>query len=42
MTVVPVQGPGSMQARLDVVLRQVEGPYVAILPSGSPIEEMSG
>jgi glycosyltransferase involved in cell wall biosynthesis len=40
VTVVPVPGAGSMQERLDVVLRQVEGSYVAVVPSGTTIDDM--
>jgi glycosyltransferase involved in cell wall biosynthesis len=40
VTVVPMPDAAGAQERLDRVLRQVEGPYVAIVPAGTTIEEM--
>ncbi len=40
VTVVPMPDRASAQERLDVVLRQIESPYVAIVPSRMTIDEM--
>jgi glycosyltransferase involved in cell wall biosynthesis len=40
VTVVPIQGTGNVQEGVDVALRQVDSPYVAVVPGDIRIEEM--
>ena len=40
VTLVPVEDLSREEERLDVALRQVDSPYVAVVPCGMPIEEM--
>jgi glycosyltransferase involved in cell wall biosynthesis len=40
VTVIPVQGPCSTANCLDAALQQADGTYVALVPTGLPIDEM--